>query len=192
MLRSMKRLSCVLVLVALICSVGFAEETKSADFNSKFISGGFWISEEGKCGGGGEWGFAIVENPNGFFMRDCFTGAGYGGNLKGGKFSFGEMTVGNKFMMGGSYDLGNSIVRTYGIFGVDFGVFSINGHKFYECPFLIEIPFGGGFEFQYSKKSAFVVEFGGKYSIMIGENAKDFADLANTCPKLSIGYRSFR
>lgn len=188
----MKRLSCVLVLVALICSGGFSEGAKSEEFKSKFISGGFWILDEGKCGGGGEWGFAILESSNGFFVRDCFTGAGYGGNMKGGEFTFGEMAMGNKFMIGGSYDLGNSIVRTYGFAGIDFGVFSTKNHKFYECPFLIEVPCGGGFEFQYSKKSAFVIEFGGKYSIMVGENAQDFANFANTCPKLSIGYRSFR
>lgn len=188
----MKRFSCVLVLVALICCVGFADENRTAEFKSKFVSGGFWIGEEGKCGGGGENGFTIMEDRNGFFMRDCFTGAGYGGNLKGGKMEFGEIEIGNKFMLGGCFDLGNCIVRSYGTVGIDFGVFGTNDHSIFQNPFLLEVPCGGGFEFQYAKKSAFVIEFGGKYSMMIGKGAGDFAELANTCPRLTIGYRSFR
>ena len=50
----------------------------------------------------------------------------------------------------------------------------------------------GGFEFQFAKRSAFALEFGGVKRFFAGGEEKVFEDFSKFTPLLTIGYRTFR
>lgn len=141
----MKRLIISLILVALICSVGFAKEAgatagaASANFNYRIVSGGFWACGQDFSGGFGEFGVNLLPSEKSFVLRDCIYVQGEGGYLDLQKqFSF------------------------------------------------------GGFEFQFAKRSAFALEFGGVKRFFAGGEEKVFEDFSKFTPLLTIGYRTFR
>ena len=141
----MKRLIIALILVALICSVGFAKEAgetagaASANFNYRIVSGGFWACGQDFSGGFGEFGVNLLPREKSFVLRDCIYVQGEGGYLDLQKqFSF------------------------------------------------------GGFEFQFAKRSAFALEFGGVKRFFAGGEEKVFEDFSKFTPLLTIGYRTFR
>lgn len=141
----MKRLIISLILVALICSVGFAKEAgatagaASANFNYRIVSGGFWACGQDFSGGFGEFGVNLLPREKSFVLRDCIYVQGEGGYLDSQKqFSF------------------------------------------------------GGFEFQFAKRSAFALEFGGVKRFIAGGEEKVFEDFSKFTPLLTIGYRTFR
>lgn len=141
----MKRLIISLILVALICSVGFAKEAgatagaASANFNYRIVSGGFWACGQDFSGGFGEFGVNLLPHEKSFVLRDCIYVQGEGGYLDSQKqFSF------------------------------------------------------GGFEFQFAKRSAFALEFGGVKRFFAGGEEKVFEDFSKFTPLLTIGYRTFR
>lgn len=172
-----------------MCSVGFAEDF---DFANKVTSGGFWSCGNERSGGFGEVGFRLTnENKNNFVLRDCITFAGYGNNLKGTRtLSFGEFQIGDKLIIGGM--TGNNLfrVRTYGFLNVGLGFWKAEGHGFFGGNPLLEIGGGGGFEFQYTRDCAFVVEFGGRNEAPVGKGSSKFKDYTNASPVLTIGYRT--
>lgn len=141
----MKRLIISLILVALICSVGFAKEAGatsgavSANFNYRIVSGGFWACGQDFSGGFGEFGVNLLPREKSFVLRDCIYVQGEGGYLDSQKqFSF------------------------------------------------------GGFEFQFAKRSAFALEFGGVKRFFAGGEEKVFEDFSKFTPLLTMGYRTFR
>lgn len=92
----MKRLIISLILVALICSVGFAKEAgatagaASENFNYRIVSGGFWACGQDFSGGFGEFGVNLLPHEKSFVLRDCIYVQGEGGYLDSQKqFSFG-------------------------------------------------------------------------------------------------------
>ena len=195
----MKRLIIALILVAGFCSVGFAqEETKgfsSADFNYKTTSGGFWIWEENCNGGAGEFGINLLKEEKNFVLRNCFfvQGEGGSGNLTTDRFvDFGGIEIGDKLLIGGRTNCNGFIVRSYGFAGAAFGLLAWDDHKFFSQPFLLSAKFGGGFEFQYQKNMAFVVEYGAVERFLIGKPSGALSDFAKCTPSLTIGYRSFK
>ena len=71
----MNRTVIALVLVAIICSVGFAEDKLSgeetfANGNYRFVSGGFWSCGQNFCGGFGEFGINLLPTEKSFVLRD--------------------------------------------------------------------------------------------------------------------------
>lgn len=141
----MKRLIISLILVALICSVGFAKEAgatagaASENFNYRIVSGGFWACGQDFSGGFGEFGVNLLPREKSFVLRDCIYVQGEGGYLDSQKqFSF------------------------------------------------------GGLEFQFAKRSAFALEFGGVKRFFAGGEKKVFEDFSKFTPLLTIGYRTFR
>ena len=51
--------------------------------------------------------------------------------------------------------------------------------------------FSGGFEFQYCKNCAFVIEFGGVNRFLTGDYKNTFTDFSRSSPALTIGFRTF-
>lgn len=193
----MKRIRICLVLFALLCSVGFADEYSSVKnidsvkFNSQLVSGGFWSCGGGRSGGFGEFGFRLVdENINHFVLRDSITIGGYGSNLISNSMDFGELQIGNKIIIGGMTNCGTFCIRSYGFTGIYLGLWSDNSIHFAKGAPLIEINFGGGFELQYSINNAFVIEFGGRVEAPVGKLKNEFNTYTNSSPLLTIGYRT--
>jgi len=188
----MKRLMIVLSLVAVICCVGFAEENASANMKYRFASGGFWTCGSDFCGGFGEFGINILPTEKHFVLRDCIYVQGSGGYLaKNAGLEFGGLEIGDKLILGGRTNCPGFIVRGYGFTSIGLGFFSCEGHSFGSKPLLINLGFGGGFEFQYAKYSAFVVEFGGLNRLLVGGSKEGFQDYSKSSPTLTIGFRSF-
>ena len=195
----MKRLIITLALVAGICCAGFAEENaneySSANITYRTTSGGFWVWEENCNGGAGEFGINLLKEEKNFVLRTCFfvQGEGGSGNLGNNKtMDFGGIELGDKFIFGGRANCNGFIVRTYGFAGAAFGILGWDNHKFGKPPFLLSTKFGGGFEFQYLKGMAFVVEFGGTERFLLGKGQGALSDFSKCTPSLTIGYRSFR
>lgn len=193
----MKRFRVSLILAALMCSVGFADEYASAkdndsvNFNNQFISGGFWSCGNERSGGFGEFAFRLVdENINHFVLRDCITVGGYGSNLIKNGMDFGELQIGNKVIVGGMTNCNTFCIRSYGFAGIGFGIWKDEENKFASGAPLLELNFGGGFEFQYSKNNAFVIEFGGRTEAPVGKRKNEFTAYTNSSPLLTIGYRT--
>ena len=195
---TMKRTVIALVLVAIFCSVGFAEGSNSADVKYRFSSGGFWTSGQDFCGGFGEFGINCLPQEKFFVLRDCIFCQGDGGTLRTSSIAhpdpleFGEFQVGDKLIIGGRVNGTGFIVRTYGYTSVALGLMSCTGHKFGTIPMLVNIGFGGGFEFQYTTNTAFVVEFGGNNRLLAGKNKDVLQGYSKSNPVLTIGFRTFK
>ncbi len=191
----MKRLTFVLLLVAVICSVGFAESFSSADVKYRTTGGGFWSCGKDYTGGFGEFGFNLLPEEKTFVLRDCISVMGEGGYLgNNSDVGFGGCEIGDKLIIGGRYNCEGFIVRTYGFIGVSVGLFSCSGHSFFSLPLMINISFGGGFEFQYSANNAFVIEFGGLNRLFTGDTSSIGNNVRSypiSSPSLTIGFRSF-
>ena len=195
----MKRFIIALILVAGVCCVGFAQEDtseySSANFNYRTTSGGFWIWEENCNGGAGEFGINLMKEEKNLVLRNCFfvQGEGGSGKMTSDKIvEFGGIEFGDKLMFGGRANCNGFIVRSYGFAGASFGIIGWDDHQFGTKPFLVSAKFGGGFEFQYLKNLAFVVEFGGVERFLIGQPAGALSNFAKCTPSLTIGYRSFK
>lgn len=193
----MKRFRIYLLLVAFLCNAGFADEYTSAknndstNFNNKFISGGFWSCGNERSGGFGELGFRLVdENLNHFVLRECITLGGYGSNLLKSGLDFGELQIGSKIIIGGMTNSNLFCIRSYGFAGIGFGIWGDKENSFASGSPLLELNFGGGFEFQYSQENAFVIEFGGRTEAPVGKIKNQFSPYTNSSPVLTIGYRS--
>lgn len=178
-----------------MCSFGFAEEADEStnSFGFRKIGGGFWNCSTERSGGYGEFGWAFTdEDVKNFVLRDCFTVGGYGHNVIKSNIDFGELQVGNKFILGGVYDCKNFKVRSYGFVGTGIGIIGGTGVKFFKGAPMVEVNGGGGFEFQYSKNSAFVIEYGGRCEMPVGNKRASFTPYTNSSPLFTIGYRTLK
>jgi len=199
----MKRRCLVLVLVAIICSVGFAEENLSgeetfANGNYRFASGGFWSCGQDFAGGFGEFGFNLLPTEKAFVLRDCIFVQGEGGILRNSNsanpdpLEYGALTIGDKVLFGGRTNGNGFVVRSYGFTGASVSLFSCTNHGFFSQPMMLNILFGGGFEFQYSVNTAFVIEFGGLNRLLLGSGKSDLKGYAKSNPVLTIGFRTLK
>ena len=187
----MKRLIIALVLVAGICCAGFAEEKEAANVSYRITNGGFWSCGQDFSGGFGEFGINILPQEKILVLRDCIYVAGTGGTLTPSGLDTGGLEVGDKLIIGGRSNCAGFIVRSYGYVSGGVKFYKCEGHDFVSSP-MVDIGFGGGFEFQYIAGCAFVVEFGGQNRILTGEYKDTFKDYSRSGPVLSIGFRSFR
>ncbi len=182
-------------MVAVICSVGFAEEIPSADVKYRFTGGGFWSCGKDYTGGFGEFGVNLLPEEKNFVLRDCVFVQGEGGTLGNNPdLEFGALELGDKLIIGGRYNGRGFIVRSYGFIGASLGIFSCEGHDFFSMPLMLTLHFGGGFEFQYSPWSAFVIEFGGLNRLFLGDTSSLGNNLGSypiSSPSLTIGFRSY-
>lgn len=165
-------------------------ETYGQEFKNGTCSGGFWALKEGYGAGYGEWNFPLRNDSDGFLLRDAINIGGFGGNLEENK-GVGGCILGNKFMIGGTYNASEFVVRSYGFVSAGFGIFGAEGHKVFNAPFMISSIIGGGFEFQYSSDNSFVVEFGGDMDFLVGSGRKEYSQLSRSCPILMLGFRSY-
>lgn len=180
----MKRLITTLLGLAVICCSGFAFEK-----SNRISSGGFWVLEGNLGQGYGEWSFPVF-SKNDFFIRSNVTIGGFGGAV-GSAIDYAGCEIGSNFHYGTQYDLGTFNVRTYGLIGVDFALFTSETHKFFSPSGLLGSTIGGGFEFQYTEKNAFVLEYGGKYRYVVGKDYKQYKAYNNINPVLMLGFRSY-
>ena len=207
-----------LILVAGFCWVGFAEEeelvhsevhqdepaknTLSANVNYRITTGGLWVWEENCNGGAGEFGINLLPVEKKLMLRNCIFVQGEGGYLNKENSAegvgFGGIEVGDKILFGGRTNCSVFIIRGYGYFGGALGIFAWENHPFGSKPFIVSLKFGGGFELQYRRNSAFVIEFGGVQRFLAGASRKDAAikldkdNYAISAPSLTIGYRVLR
>ena len=72
------------------------------------------------------------------------------------------------------------------------GFFKCNEHGFISQPFMLDVSFCGGFEFQYSKNTAFVIEFGGINRFFFGNEKATFEGYSKSNPVLTIGFRTLK
>ena len=169
------------------------ENTDPAEFNYRTVSGGFWSCGQDFSGGFGEFGINLLPCEKSWVLRDCIYVQGEGGFLDmNNKLSFGGLEIGDKLIFGGRVNGQGFIVRSYGYTGCAFGFFTCEDHSFFATPFMINLNFGGGFEFQFAKNTAFVLEFGGMNRFLAGGNKKAFEYFSKSSPVLTIGYRTFR
>lgn len=187
----MKRLIIALVLVAGFCCVGFADVKDSADVTYRTTSGGFWSCGQDFSGGFGEFGINLLPEENIFVLRDCIYVMGTGGELTASGLDAGGLEVGDKLLIGGRSNCAGFIVRSYGYVSGGVKFYKCEGHKIIDSP-MVDIGFGGGFEFQYMEGCAFVLEFGGQNRLLTGKYKNEFKDYSRSNPVLSIGFRTFR
>ncbi len=165
----------------------------SAKFDYRTVSGGFWSCGQDFSGGFGEFGVNLLPAEKILVLRDCIYVQGEGGTLsQENKLDFGGLEIGNKLIVGGRVNCSDFAVRNYGFTSLSFGMFSCKNHDFTSQPFMLNLSFGGGFEFQFVKNTAFVVEFGGCNRFFVGEKSEDVKDLSKSAHVLTIGYRTFR
>ena len=163
----------------------------------RFVSGGFWSCGQDFCSGFGELGINCLPEEKVFVMRDTIFIQGEGGTLRKSSaahpnpLEYGELQVGDKLILGGRTNGNGFIVRSYGFISGSLGLFSCSGHPFGKMPWMINLAFGGGFEFQFCQNSAFVIEFGGVNRILVGGNKSGFEGYSRSSPVLTIGFRSF-
>lgn len=165
-----------------MCLACFGSEMKNGNG-----TGGFWCVKDGLASGFGEWNFSLHNDKDGFVLRDCIDIGGFGGT----RDDYSGAILGNKFIIGGRYDAECFVFRSYGFLGAGFGIFRTEGHEFYDNPYLVSTVFGGGTEFQYSKDSAFVIEFGGSMDFFVGERRNEFSKNPKGGPILVLGFRSY-
>lgn len=166
--------------------VGFAQE-----FKNGISSGGFCVIECNYGEGYGEWNFPIVTTKKDFILRDCITVGGYGVAYDQNNIYISGCSIGDKLIMGGMYTTDFYRVRAYGLFGIDFSMFKAPDHPLFSPSVIMATTMGGGFEFQYSERNSFVVEYGGKYRYVIGKNMTNYRAYNSINPIISFGYRSY-
>ena len=189
-LKTMKRLIICLVLVAGICFGGFAEENDSAENTYRFTNGGFWSCGQDFSGGFGEFGINLLRNEKILVLRNCIYCMGSGGKLTESGLDTGGFEVGDRFIIGGRTDNNGFTFRSYGYFGGGVQFYRCQNHNLFDAP-IIALNFGGGFEFQYCKNCAFVIEFGGVNRFLTGDYKNTFTDFSRSSPALTIGFRTF-
>lgn len=177
-------------MATLLCTVGFAEG-ETVNYSYKSYSGGFWDCQSDIAGGSAEFGFGLIdENKKNIVFRNSIYLKGFGGNLKDEyNINFGGLALGDKISFGGKYCCQDFVVRVYGFTGFGVGIFKEENHTFLERPLLAEYSLGGGFEFQFTPKMAFVLEFGGENTFTIW-NKESYRGFSYSSPILTIGYRS--
>jgi len=183
----MKKLVTCLFGFALLCSIGFAKE-----FSNGISSGGFFVLDSNYGEGFGEWSFPILKTEKNFMIRDNIFVGGFGGTTDGKAMGIGGFTVGNKIIYGSIYDNSDVFaVKTYGLLEIDVSMFGTENHPVFSPSVILGSTFGGGFEFQYDERNSFVVEFGGKYRYVIGENMASYSHLNGINPVIMLGFRSY-
>ena len=187
----MKRLIIALVLVAGFCCAGFADGKDSADVTYRTTSGGFWSCGQDFSGGFGEFGINLLPEEKIFVLRDCIYVMGTGGELTASGLDAGGLEIGDKLILGGRSNCSGFIIRSYGYVSGGVKFYKCEGHDFVASP-MVDIGFGGGFEFQYQEGCAFVVEFGGQNRLLTGKYKNEFKDYSRSNPVLAIGFRTFR
>ena len=192
----MKKIIIILCIVTFFCCAGFAENKETAKWEYKFTNGGFWSCGQNFAGGFGEFGFNLLSEENNFLVRDCIFIQGQGGYLaKNDSLEYGALEIGNKLIFGGKSNCDKFIIRSYGFAAGGVGLYICEGHKIFSMPLLIDLSFGGGFEFQYTRHMAFVIEFGGTSRMFVGKNRNkenNISDYSKSTPSLTIGFRSFK
>ncbi len=191
----MKRLLVTFAMAVLmnLCCLAVEDKSGEMDFKRGFASGGFWTVQDNLCGGYGELNIPIVESDKGFMLRNAIKFGGFGSYFDTETRDVcGGFSIGDKFLIGERYDVRPFAIRSYGSVGCEFGMFFDDDHMFSNSPCMIAVDFGGGFEFQFTQKSAFVLEYGGKCSFVVGDNKESYSAFSHGGPILSIGYRSYR
>lgn len=188
----MKRIT-ILLTVAFLCSVGFAQETEdnNQEYSYKTFTGGFWSCTTHTGGGYGEFGFRLIPEDKNFVLRNCIMLGGEGGYISNrADSSFGGFFLGDKIIVGSLVKNNCSVIRSYGFLGGKAEMFSAKDHSFFNPNLMYGINAGGGFELQFVKNAAFAVEFGGTVSFVAGPESKQYSQFTKGTPTLTIGYRS--
>lgn len=178
------------------CTYVSAQENKtdSTEFKSGISVSGLWHMDRIRSGGSMEVGFPLYTGK--LLMNDYITLNGYGGRM-GTEMAFGEMSIGNKFRLGGRYILKNYdrtlfIIIPYGFVNAEFGLVGTEGKNFFRSPFLADIGGGGGFELQFMESQSFCIEYGGGGFFPVGYDSGSYTEaLSSGYASLSIGYRTY-
>jgi hypothetical protein len=195
-MKTGKILAALAFAVVIGCTAVSAQENKTAgtDFKSGISVSGLWRMDRIRSGGSMEVGFPVYTGN--MVMSDYITLNGYGGRTDSGT-SFGEMSIGNKFRVGGRYIVKSDgrvlfVIIPYGVVNAEFGFVGADGKNFFHSPFLADIGGGGGFELQFMERQSFFIEYGGGGFFPVGYDSGNYADvLSSGYGAFAVGYRTY-
>lgn len=195
-MKAGKILAAVACAVVMGCAAVSAQDNKAVgtDFKSGISVSGLWHMDSIRSGGSVEIGFPL--HTGNLVINDYITLNGYGGRTETGT-SFGEMSVGNKFRLGGRCVLINNgstvlIIIPYGFVNAEFGFVGIDNKNVFNSPFLTDIGGGGGFEMQFMESQSFFIEYGGGGIFPAGYDSEKYTEvLSSGYASLSVGYRTY-
>ncbi len=138
-------------------SLKFDEQAKD-----KFSWGSFALIQSRKSGGGLTFAIPIFQK-NSFIIRDELMASLYLSNLP--KSNGTLISLGDKIHFGSLKKINGFTFRTYGYMKCEIGISSDKDYSFFTAPVILELGGAGGFEFLFTEKKSFFVEFGGGASI---------------------------
>lgn len=173
----MKKLITFITISIFILGFSFASTPLSnTKANRKLSLGALWHTTLNQAGGTFEFGHPVTNLENkGFLFRNYITVTGEG------KQGFGGVSLGDKIVIGGYIPNKTFSISSYGFIQISVGFYSEPEKQF---QFYLPLLIGGGFEFQFSTYSAFLVEFGGTFPLIKN-------DFLKPSPSLTIGYRTY-
>jgi hypothetical protein len=182
--------------VVIGCTGISAQESKAGgtEFKSGVSVSGIWRMDRIRSGGSMEVGFPVYTGN--MVMSDYITLNGYGGRTDSGT-SFGEMSIGNKFRVGGRHIVKSDgrvllVIIPYGFVNAEFGLAGTDSKNFLRSPFLADMGGGGGFELQFMENQSFFIEYGGGGFFPVGYDNGDYTDsLSSGYASLALGYRTY-
>lgn len=143
----------------------------------KMSFGSFALIQSRKSGGGLTFAFPIFQK-NSFIIRDEITASLYLSNLPESNGTL--ISLGDKIIFGALKNINGFGFRTYGYMKCEFGASRDSSYAFFTAPLILELGGAGGFEFLFTPKKGFFVEFGGGASIK-GFGQIDKSQVANGC-----------
>lgn len=143
----------------------------------KMSYGSFALIQSRKSGGGLSFAFPIFQK-NSFIIRDEITASLYLSNLPESNGTL--ISLGDKIIFGALKNVNGFSFRTYGYMKCELGISKDSTYAFFKSPILLELGGAGGFEFLFTQKTGFFVEFGGGATIK-GFGQIDKSKVANGC-----------
>jgi len=168
-----KRILSLIFASVFLSSFLFCQETiKSKD---KMAMGTYALIQSQKSGGG--FSFAVpVFQKNDFVIREELNLNLYFSNVPLSQAKF--VSIGDKIHFGSLKEINGFSFRSYGYAKCEYGfTWNNENQPFTQAPTILEMGGAGGFEFLYSSKKSFFIEFGGGSAIKSWGNIslEDFA-----------------
>lgn len=158
-----KKNSAVVLLLIFFCSFSFAKERMNIST--------YALLQSQKSGGGAGFSFPIF-NKNEFFIRNEINLNLYFSNTPLSEANL--LTFGDKLFFGSLKQINGFGFRCYGYCKCEVGPSWDKTFRIFDnAPLILEMGGAGGFEFLYSEKKSFFIEFGGGAAIksFLSENS---------------------
>lgn len=143
----------------------------------KMSFGSFALIQSRKSGGGLTFAIPIFQK-NSFIIRDEIMASLYLSNLPESNGTL--ISLGDKIIFGSLKNINGFGFRTYGYMKCEFGASRDSSYAFFKAPLILELGGAGGFEFLFTQKKGFFIEFGGGAAIK-GFGQIDKSQVASGC-----------